>query len=549
MEWNDRIEGENIRLKMKIQDLKQQLVSLEKQSKESMEKESEIKYKLREEEGSVERLKNEMRELKEKLHVAEEVVEEKEKLVEEKERQLADALSKNKEISASGRSATPPPVPAPSSPSGTRTPVAPLAPPLVSKDKESDSEHSSHSPHDDFADASNTISARRPTEPVSKPYILYSPSPSPEPYITISNASPYKSLLRESSRSVSANGSPLRRISSGSSKLRRGSLTSNQDEDTIPYCRVGTVGNMPQPQGSFCLSTRSNSFASPTHEGGLEPGFEEKLVAEGISSEERQALASISIRSEGQLKYATMRDLMTVLPGPAVRKVLSCTGYYQGVTVDDVLSTVPRRSVSRSLPGERREASIPISLDDGGGRGILTENSNLRSMVAYLQTHLTYLDALGMGKDESTIPEASFPSTVSSPLPPTSPRQGHVTVAEINDDILDWPPEFSNFEGFLCMGDKKAFVVGEKLKGRKGRPWGASWGHLTEAQAIEEAKRLCLSRSPTCTIVYPSPKAPGMPPISPTASNFHIRKAQLSPLIGSAFPPPGSPIKRTLHAI
>eukprot|EP01064_Diplonema_japonicum_P022554 TRINITY_DN3250_c0_g1_i1.p1 TRINITY_DN3250_c0_g1~~TRINITY_DN3250_c0_g1_i1.p1 ORF type:complete len:516 (+),score=141.21 TRINITY_DN3250_c0_g1_i1:302-1849(+) len=498
------------------------------QNKESVEKENDVKGKLKEEIGSRQKLQEELRDVKERLHVAEEVAEEKDRLLEE-EKEKEKEREKARRLEGDLVTVTP------AGPTGgSVTPPPPLAPPAVVKE---DSEHDSRKSDDNddsFDDGGNLTTGRRPTEPaVGKRYVLYSPSPSPDP-VQPNLTSSYKSL-RESSKS----GSPLRRISSGSSKMRRCSLQSIPDEETMPLYRVNTV-NLP-PQGSFCLSTRSNSFASPTvAEGSLEPSFDEKLALEGVSAEERQALAGISIRSVSQLRYATMRDLVAVLPGPAVRKILTCTGYKQGAAADDTLLPVlPEGAGGVRVATERREASIPISLDDGG-RGILTENSNLRSMVAYLQSHITYLDALGMGTAGDP-PEISF----ASGLPPASPLKAPSpppTSLEINEEITDWPAEFGSYEEFLEFPDKKAFVIGEKPKTpTKSRSWGASWGHRTETQAIEEAKRLCLSRSATCTVIFPSQ---GTMPFTP--KTLSERKCALPSLVRSMSP--SSPPMR-LHSI
>ena len=84
-----------------------------------------------------------------------------------------------------------------------------------------------------------------------------------------------------------------------------------------------------------------------------------------------------------------MDDLLAVLSAPAARKLLAAVGYREGATSDATLVNcnvfAPPRLV---VEGETVQSSA------NGGSGLMQENSNLRSMVEFLQGQINYLDAM-----------------------------------------------------------------------------------------------------------------------------------------------------------
>eukprot|EP01063_Lacrimia_lanifica_P020650 TRINITY_DN27949_c0_g1_i1.p1 TRINITY_DN27949_c0_g1~~TRINITY_DN27949_c0_g1_i1.p1 ORF type:complete len:842 (+),score=208.41 TRINITY_DN27949_c0_g1_i1:52-2577(+) len=116
---------------------------------------------------------------------------------------------------------------------------------------------------------------------------------------------------------------------------------------------------------------------------------------------------NLGLRSTGDMPYATAADLTNALPFPAVRRILAGAGYAPGSAPTDPLVPLQPRAASSASPATPSPAApSPADVKPGStgrarkspGGDILTENSNLRSMVAYLKTQISYLDALGINQ-------------------------------------------------------------------------------------------------------------------------------------------------------
>ena len=223
----------------------------------------------------------------------------------------------------------------------------------------------------------------------------------------------------------------------------------------------------------------------------------ERLEAEGVSQSHINQLVEIGISSSADIAYATYNDLSNVYHHVTILKIIKAFGYKLGATPDEVL--VKENSPAPvGITPQLGLVNIQLTDSSPDGTGILTENANLRNMVAYLQNSISYLNAVD--------------NTLASPAasPPKSAVAEDNHSENLHPDLVgcisDWPHDLPNYDAFLAKPDYKAFAVAcdPTISPSRKRPWGASWTQHNIEDAINEAKTICLQKCSQCVVVFPT---------------------------------------------
>eukprot|EP01060_Flectonema_neradi_P011519 TRINITY_DN18579_c0_g1_i1.p1 TRINITY_DN18579_c0_g1~~TRINITY_DN18579_c0_g1_i1.p1 ORF type:complete len:686 (+),score=110.02 TRINITY_DN18579_c0_g1_i1:64-2121(+) len=222
-----------------------------------------------------------------------------------------------------------------------------------------------------------------------------------------------------------------------------------------------------------------------------------KLTLEGVSEGDIARLSEIGINSPSDMSYATYGDLANLFHHSVILKIIKAFGYKMGASPNEVL--VPQNySAPVGITPQLSPMSIQLTDTSPDGTGIVTENSNLRNMVAYLQTSLASLNAMDNNLVSPVTPPQVDPQPdTPSPNAPSSP--------DLVGTITDWPDDLPNYDAFLSKPDFKAFAVAsDSITPPRKRPWGASWAQPSTDAAIKEAKAICLQKSSHCVVVFPT---------------------------------------------
>jgi len=67
---------------------------------------------------------------------------------------------------------------------------------------------------------------------------------------------------------------------------------------------------------------------------------------------------------------------------------------------------------------------------------------------------------------------------------------------------IQWSTECPSYAAFLEKPDTKALAVGEYSEREGNRPWAASWGKFSQADANAEALRVCRQNGAKCRLIY-----------------------------------------------
>jgi len=67
---------------------------------------------------------------------------------------------------------------------------------------------------------------------------------------------------------------------------------------------------------------------------------------------------------------------------------------------------------------------------------------------------------------------------------------------------IQWSHECPSYAAFLEKPDTKALAVGEYSEREGNRPWAASWGKYSQADANDEALRVCRQNGGKCRLIY-----------------------------------------------